>query len=163
MLGARWALTAFGTALLAGLALAAACGDDDNGGGRVEHTTGMTAWQGKEVVVTAKDISFEPEELRVKAQNRYMLHLVNEGKQPHDWTIDAIPVTEVRAVESAEHETGEMATPMSGSGMMRLHIAADRGEDRHMSFMPMEKGEYVFYCTVPGHRSAGMEGKLVVE
>ena len=56
-----------------------------------------------------------------------------------------------------------MAVPMSGPGTMQLHLAAEKGEDRHISFIPMQKGEYTFYCSVSGHRSAGMEGKLIVE
>lgn len=175
----RRVLVLFGSAaILAALLVAAACGDDDDGdgdtagGGRVEHTTGMTAAQGEEVVVRARDFAFDPPELRITAQNRYMLHLVNDGGQLHDWTIEAMPATDVRIIESAEHEPGQMGTPMPGAGMgtampdaemMRLHVAAEKGDDRHVSFVPMEKGEYTFYCTVGNHREAGMEGTLIVE
>lgn len=180
----RRVLVLFGSAaILAALLVAAACGDDDDGdtagGGRVEHTTGMTAAQGEEVVVRARDFAFDPPELRVTAQNRSMLHLVNDSGQLHDWTIEAMPATDVRVLESAGHEPGPMGTSepaatstamppgmgtaMPGSQMMRLHVAAEKGADRHLSFVPMEKGEYTFYCTVGNHREAGMEGKLIVE
>lgn len=181
----RTLLAGMGVAsLLLGAVLLAGRGDDDDdgdtaGGGRVEHTTGMTATLGEEVVVRVTDFAFDPPELRVTAQNRYMLHLVNDSGQLHDWTIDAMPATDVRIVDSAGHEPSQMGTSepmatstvmppgmgtaMPGSQMMRLHVAAEKGDDRHISFVPMEKGEYVFYCTVGNHREAGMEGKLVVE
>jgi plastocyanin len=43
-----------------------------------------------------------------------------------------------------------------------LHIVAD-DEHAELVFEVAELGECVFYCSVPGHREVGMEGKIVVE
>ncbi|MDP3974124.1 MAG: cupredoxin domain-containing protein [Candidatus Daviesbacteria bacterium] len=37
------------------------------------------------------------------------------------------------------------------------------GEEETVEFMADQKGTFNFYCSVPGHRSSGMEGTLVVE
>ena len=44
-----------------------------------------------------------------------------------------------------------------------VHVAADGGETAEGGLRADEPGEYTFYCTVAGHREAGMEGTLVVE
>jgi len=36
------------------------------------------------------------------------------------------------------------------------------GESTSVTLQNMQPGEYTFYCTVPGHRQAGMEGTLTV-
>ncbi len=158
MLGAKWALMVFGTTIIVGALLVAACGDDDD---EAKHPPGADAWGGAKLEVKAVDLAFEPKELRVKAQQRYLLHFVNKGDSLHDWTIDAIPASEVRVRETAEH--GEKEQSLGSGDAVRMHVAAKKGGEAELSFIPMRRGEYTYYCTVPGHRSAGMEGKLVVE
>ena len=43
-----------------------------------------------------------------------------------------------------------------------VHVAADGGGTAEGGFRADEPGRYTYYCSVPGHRDAGMEGTLVV-
>lgn len=38
-----------------------------------------------------------------------------------------------------------------------------RGARTSVKFVAEETGEFTYYCTIPGHRSAGMEGTMIVE
>ena len=42
-------------------------------------------------------------------------------------------------------------------------LEVSRGGDTDDGTIELEAGDYVFYCDVPGHRAAGMEGTLTVE
>lgn len=38
-----------------------------------------------------------------------------------------------------------------------------KGEETFLIFSPPRRGEFVYFCPVPGHREAGMEGLLKVQ
>ncbi len=83
--------------------------------------------------ITATDLAFEPTDLSLPAGTTD-LTLVNEGAAEHDVTVD---------------ELG-------------LEVYAAPGETTTES-VDLEAGSYTFYCSIPGHREAGMEGTLTVE
>jgi len=128
--------------------------------------------------VVATDLAFQPNQLQVKLNQPQTLRLDNKGKLLHDWTVEKIAVTSVKENGSAGHDMGGHGTPnattpgsmmpggmMSGTssaGSFALHVAAEAGHAATIEFTAIEAGTYVFYCTVPGHREAGMEGKLTV-
>ncbi len=44
-----------------------------------------------------------------------------------------------------------------------IHVNLGRGENKVIRVNLLEKGEYEYYCAIPGHREAGMKGLLIVE
>lgn len=141
--------------------------------GSTGERTGSSAPNAGEVmVVVATDLAFQPQEIRVPVDQRVTVRLQNKGKVLHDWTVERIAVTGAETRGSDSHAMGPgdgMGGAMGSGGMMSgsagagdLHVAAEAGRVADITFTPEQSGEYVFYCTVAGHRQAGMEGRLVV-
>lgn len=86
------------------------------------------------VAVSARSFEFEPAEITV-AEGADIAIVLSSEDSLHDFTIDEFDA----------------------------HVAAGPGETSVGGFRALEPGEYTFYCSVPGHREAGMEGTLVVE
>lgn len=139
--------------------LIVACGGgDDQDTPAAADATGPQA-----VTIQAEDIRFEPMEIRVKAGTSIELTLVNTGALEHDFTAPGLNATD-DIVEPHGHGDGEQ----SGGHMMgdmepgTVHLAAAGGEEAHVEFTA-RPGTISFYCSVPGHKEAGMTGTIVVE
>lgn len=86
-----------------------------------------------QVAITADKLAFRPDRIELSAGEPVAVALTAADIQ-HDLVVDEIDV----------------------------HVVADRGETAVGELMFLEPGSYVGYCSVPGHREAGMELEIVV-
>lgn len=89
---------------------------------------------GTRLEVTATEFQFAPADLTAPADTPVTIVLTNEGAVEHDLVIE----------ETAE-KVAHVASGETGEGQITLPA-----------------GTYTFYCSIPGHREAGMEGTLTV-
>jgi uncharacterized cupredoxin-like copper-binding protein len=114
------------------------------------------------LTIIASDVAYDTTQIEAKAGQPVQLTLDNKGVLEHDFSIVEIPLSgevtmTMPADEMGEHDMGHMAEHPD------LHVAVASGSHNTLVFTPSTPGEYGFYCTVSGHREAGMEGLLVVK
>lgn len=85
--------------------------------------------------VKAGDLFFDPKEFTIPANTDVTVTLTNEGALQHDFVIDEL------SVNSGLVDPGASVT-------FTINGAA---------------GSYQYYCSVPGHREAGMVGTLTIQ
>ena len=117
------------------------------------------------VTITTDNIHYNTETIEVEAGDVLVITLINEGAVEHDLVIDELPMAappHVHEMDEAgsEHDHDEEDT--AAAGEPALHMAAIPGTISTATLTPTEPGRYPYYCTVAGHREAGMEGVLVV-
>lgn len=147
-------------AVLLALALAAmalvACGDDDEGttttDTATEETNGAAAG-GEEAGEEDGQAGAGASTLAIEAgPDTGLAYTSNEE------TAEAGEVTiEFTNAQSLPHDVAIEGS--DGEQLGQTEVITD-GEDS--TTVELEPGEYTFYCTVPGHREAGMEGTLTV-
>ena len=109
--------------------------------------------------VAAKEFAFAPAVLTVKAGQPVTISLQNTGAVEHDWSVREIEISG-EAKSSGDAPSGHM---MGGMGdEPKLHVAAGIGGKGTLTFTPSKPGTYEYYCTVAGHKEAGMVGTLTV-
>jgi len=149
-------------ALLLVPALLVACADDGNGddGGLDTDDPAATAENGddengggSEIDVEMVDIDYSTDQIDATAGEPLTINFENTGALVHDFTIDEGPFTDISSDGGTDESGGEWA----------IHYSLEPGNSGSLTFTTTEAGEYTFYCTVAGHREAGMEGTLTVE
>jgi uncharacterized cupredoxin-like copper-binding protein len=119
--------------LLAGALLLAACGDSDNPSNGEE--AGNSGGSGGTTVV-ATEFAFDPSSFTLPADTDVELTLENAGVVEHDIVVEELDDRELVFADAGETVTETVNLPA---------------------------GSYTIYCSIPGHRDAGMEGSLTVE
>lgn len=88
-----------------------------------------------EFLIAMVDLAYEPAELTITADTDVVISLPNEGQLEHNFVIDELGI---------------------------VSETADGGDETSVT-INAAAGEYEFYCSIPGHREAGMVGTLTVE
>lgn len=117
-----------------------------------------TSQSGTEIAVEAHDFTYRPVSLTVPVGQPVTLTLKNTGAVEHDFVIEKIKVTDVEASDSgpaAHHQTGHEPE-------YDLHFFAKAGETETLQFTALEPGTYEIFCSLEGHKEAGMIGELMV-
>jgi len=114
----------------------------------------------RSIEVTMSDLAFEPREITMERGERIELRLANRGTMEHDFTVDQMPLTS--AIRMAGGMPGREHAGHRGGGAA-LHMALSVDDAGSFTFEPTDAGRFDYYCTVEGHREAGMFGTLVVE
>ena len=84
--------------------------------------------------LSAIDIAYDQTELSGSADTEFTITITNNGAGVHDFVIDELNIN------SGPIQPGESVT-------VTINAPA---------------GDYTYYCSVPGHRQAGMEGTLTL-
>ncbi|MBX9635684.1 MAG: cupredoxin domain-containing protein [Magnetospirillum sp.] len=107
-----------------------------------------------ETVVTLLDNSFEPSALVFDRNKPYRLVLKNVGHTPHDLVdLNFFHAIVLRAVVSSN---GTVFTPHIHS------LSVQPGSVVTITFAAVKPGSFDIFCSIPGHREDGMEGKVVL-
>jgi len=121
-----------------------ACGDTTNTvhpsmsgppmGGMGHGGASPVASGARRIDVDATSFEFMPSEITVTAGEDIAISLTSRDLL-HDFTVDELDA----------------------------HVSADKGETAEGGLRADKPGRYTYYCSVTGHRAAGMEGTLIVE
>lgn len=112
----------------------AACGGSGGGNEGNGNAEAPVGASADAVTIAATEFKFDPASFSLPADTDVELVIENKGVVEHDITVDELGV---KVYATGGKTVGETVNAAAGT--------------------------YTFYCSIPGHREAGMEGTLTVE
>ena len=110
-------------------------------------------------LIEMTSLAYTPSVIEVGAGEVLEIAIQNGEPALHDFTIDKIDADVHISYlgGTGQHEHQESARDAD------VHFALTEPASGVVHLKIHEPGEYVFYCSVPGHREGGMEGTLIVQ
>lgn len=90
---------------------------------------------GGPIKLTLTEFKYSTPTIELKADDKATLELTNAGTVEHDFTLDAAG----------------------------LKVLIQPGKSATRTLGPLKAGTYEIFCSVPGHKEAGMKGQLIVK
>jgi uncharacterized cupredoxin-like copper-binding protein len=119
-------------ALIVGALALTACGGDDD-----DDSAPPASIPADAVQVHAADIDFPTKEFTAKAGTVTFVYIDQPGVIQHTLEIEGIPKS-------------------------KFYLEINGAGDQAVGTADLQPGTYTIYCDIPGHRAAGMEGKVTV-
>jgi cytochrome c oxidase subunit 2 len=125
-------------AIVAMAALLAACGGNNAPPSSGAPSSGASGSE-QELKVTASDFKYDPNTFTVKAGQKTKVTMTNKGAVDHTWVV----------------------SDSSGAVIYKMTVAV--GKTGSGEFTLPAAGTYTLVCDVPGHKEAGMQGKITAQ
>ena len=100
--------------------------------------------------LTMQDIKYDKATLTGAKGKALTISLTNSGALEHDFTIDKIDAKATADGKEAKSDKAAVHAAVKPKGAAKLEIT------------PNAAGTFEYYCTVAGHKEAGMKGTLTV-
>jgi uncharacterized cupredoxin-like copper-binding protein len=105
------------------------------------------------ITILAANMKYKPSTITLKKDSIVKIDFQNQDDVEHDIEIKEFAHKPLETQAHGHH---------SNHSNIDFHLHAAAKETNQLTFIPTQKGEFEFYCTIPGHKESGMTGTFYV-